>query len=102
MALLFDSLGNLCDIRHSSFDTSTSASPHDVLIVAVTKSIVRLNPQSCEILQTINVSSQMKDVMAAISLPEQATLVALADSSILYIPKNTATTSYIYILTYTS
>ena len=81
MALLFDSPGNLCDIRYSSFDTPSSTSLHDDLIVAVAKSIVRINPHTCEILQTINVSSQMKDVVAAVALPDRATLVALADSS---------------------
>ena len=93
MALLFDSAGDLRDIRHSSFNISSLATPSDDLIVAVTKSIVRLNSQTCEIMQNINVSPQMTDIVAAISLPEQATLVALADSSILYVPKNTITTS---------
>ena len=92
MALLFESAGQLHDISFCNPSSFESASADD-LIVVVSKSLVRLKPQTGEILQTINVSSHMADVISAVPLPDHAILAALADSSLLYIPHNAATTS---------
>ncbi len=103
MDLLFETAGELQSVASSSCSssslsspspsTSTSTSSFTDLVTVVSDTIVHIAAQTTKIVNTINTSSLAANVITAIPLPDEAILAALSDSSLLYIPRNTSSTT---------